>query len=176
MAESTGRPTDSPRDAEAAVTLLFRTHRMELIRLALLLVDDQATAEDVVQDAFLQLHRRWFFIRDQAKALPYLRAAVLNGSRSKLRRRRTERAHRPELAVSSPSAEKTALWRDSHREVVEALRTLSRRQREVLVLRYYLDLSEKEIAATLGIGQGSVKSHASRGLASLAAILGASDE
>jgi RNA polymerase sigma-70 factor (sigma-E family) len=156
-----------PRDADEGVTALFRAHAGGLRRLARLLVDDEATAEDVVQDAFLRLHRRWFRLREPDKALAYLRTSVLNGARSRLRRRRTERGYRP-THEDQPSAERTVVAADDQRAVVEGLAGLPRRQREVLVLRYYLDLSEAEIAGALGISRGSVKSHASRGIAALA--------
>jgi RNA polymerase sigma-70 factor (sigma-E family) len=157
-----------PRSADEAVTALYRVHARGLRRLALLLVDDAESAEDVVQDAFVRLHRRWLVLRDPDKALAYLRTSVVNGSRSRLRRRRTERRFVPPAGDHHPSAEQTALRTADLRAVGDALAGLPRRQREVLVLRYYLDLSEAAIADALGISRGSVKSHASRGVAALA--------
>jgi RNA polymerase sigma-70 factor (sigma-E family) len=154
---------------------LYRDHYRDLVRLAALLLGDVATSEEVVQDAFVRVHlaRHRDRLRDDAKALPYLRSAVLNGARSGLRRREVRR--RP-LAIVRAGAvaaepERAALAGDEHRRVVAALRRLPARQRECLVLRYYLDLSEAEIAATLGISAGSVKTHASRGIAALASKL-----
>jgi RNA polymerase sigma-70 factor (sigma-E family) len=164
-----------PRGADEGVTALYRVHATALRRVAILLVDDRETAEDVVQDAFVRLHRRWLFLHDQDKALAYLRTSVVNGSRSRLRRRRTERAYVPPVAGEHPSAEHTVLRSADLRAVADGLTRLPRRQREVLVLRYYLDLSEAEIAGSLGISRGSVKSHASRGVAALAAELGAAE-
>jgi RNA polymerase sigma-70 factor (sigma-E family) len=158
-----------PRNADDAVTLLYRRHAGGLRRVAVLLVDDEETAEDVVQDAFIRLHRRWFLLRDPDKALAYLRTSVVNGSRSRLRRRRTERAFVPPPPGTHPSAEQAVLLAADLRAVSDGLAELPTRQREVLVLRYYLDLSEAEIADALGISRGSVKSHASRGISALAA-------
>lgn len=159
-------------DADAAVELLFREHRLHLVRLALLLVDDRETAEDVVQDAFAALHRRWDSITTHEAAIGYLRTSVVNGSRSVLRRRRTARAYRWPDAPAAASADAAALESERHREVLAALRRLPRRQREVLVLRYWAELPEAEIAAALGISVGAVKSSASRGRDAVAALLG----
>ena len=158
-------------DPTVAVSALFSAHHRRLIGLASLLVDDRQAAEDVVQDAFLALHRHWRRLRDPNAAVPWLNRAVVNGSRDAFRRgRRAERATlrlvpRPEALASAEHGvvshqESTRLWTG-----VTALPT---RQRQVLVLRYYLDQSESEIAETLGITRGSVKQHASRGLAALA--------
>ncbi len=166
-------PPDLPDRADEAVTALFRLHAHALTGLAVLLVSDAETAEDVVQEAFLGLYRRWFFIRDRQGALGYLRTAVLNGARSRLRRRRTERAYAAPYDVAAPSAETQAAERAEAGEILACVDNLPRRQREVLVLRYHLDLSEAEIAAELGISRGAVKSHASRGLAALAQRMGA---
>ena len=137
---------------------------MRLVRLAVLLVDDPSTAEDVVQEAFAGLHRHWAGLRDEAAALAYLRTAVVNGSRSVLRRRRTARDYVPPHQVNARSAESLALLSAEHQAVVDALGTLPPRQREVLVLRYYGGLSEAEIAEATGISRGTVKSTASSAL------------
>jgi RNA polymerase sigma-70 factor (sigma-E family) len=150
---------------------LYRTHRMRLVRLALLLVDEPATAEDVVQDAFSGLHRNWGNLRDGAAAVGYLRTAVVNGSRSVLRRRKTARDYTPPHAVNARSAESLAMLTAEHQAVVHALSQLPPRQREVLVLRYYGGLSESEIADAAGISKGTVKSTASRALDALQKIM-----
>ena len=155
------------------MTVLFHMHWASLVRLARLLVDDVETAEDVVQDAFAQLHRRWGSLRDPDRALFYLRAAVANGSRNHLRSRRVRRTHLQAVPVPMASAEAEALDREDHRAVLIHLRELPWRQRQVLVLRYYLDLSEAQIADALGISPGAVKSHASRGVTSLGRRIGA---
>jgi len=150
---------------------LYRTHRMRLVRLAVLLVDEPATAEDVVQEAFTGLHRHWSNLRDSGAALGYLRTAVVNGSRSVLRRRKTARDYTPPHQVNARSAESLAMLSAEHQAVVSALSKLPPRQREVLVLRYYGGLSEAEIAEAAGITRGTVKSTASRALEALQKIM-----
>ncbi|MFD6229177.1 RNA polymerase sigma factor [Streptomyces sp. NPDC060232] len=150
------------------VTALYHAHRLGMVRLAVLLVDDLATAEDVVQDAFTALYRRHGEqIADVDNALGYLRTSVVNTARSVLRRRRTVRAWTPPPTVDEPSAEDHVVLDEAHREVLAALARLTPRRRQVLVLRYWADLSEAEIATTLGISRGAVKSNASRGLDAL---------
>ncbi|MGI8684580.1 MAG: RNA polymerase sigma factor [Acidimicrobiales bacterium] len=147
---------------------LHRRHYSSLVRLASVLVDDIGTCEELVQDAFvaaLGRNRPW---RDEAKAPAYLRSAVLNGARTHLRRRVVRQRPKPlQVTGADRSPESDALASDEHRVVLDALRSLPERQREVLALRYYLDLSEAEIAETLGIAAGTVKTHAQRGLAAL---------
>ena len=163
-------------DRDQAVGALYRSHAAELTRLATMLTSDRASGEDVVQEAFAGLYRRWGALEDPEKAAGYLRTAVVNGSRSKLRRRMTERRyehlHLAEAWATAPSAEASAIDRDDARAVAQAVADLPRRQREVLVLRYHQDLSEAEIAEALGISKGAVKAYASRGLAAVAASLG----
>ena len=160
-----------PQDRDEAVAALFAAHHARLVGLAQLLVDDLPTAEDVVQDAFTALYRRWPWIRDRSAALSYLQASVANGGRSSLRRRRTVRATDLGKPGVAPSAESSAVANDDRRRLIAALRTLPPRQRQVLVLRYYLEQSEAEIAQSLSISRGSVKQHASRALAALNARL-----
>ncbi|MEV2192339.1 SigE family RNA polymerase sigma factor [Streptomyces phaeochromogenes] len=153
---------------EPGIDELYSHRRLDLVRLALLLVDDLPTAEDVVQDVFAALYRRYgerLTGLDNPDA--YLRTSVVNTSRSVLRRRRTVRAHVPERQGHAPSAEEPVLLREEHGEVIAALHRLTRRQREVLVLRYWSHLSEAQIADTLGLSRGAVKSTASRALAAL---------
>ncbi len=164
-----------PDGPAPAVTLtledLYRQHRMRLMRLAILLVDEPATAEDVVQEAFTGLHRHWAGLRDEAAALGYLRTAVVNGSRSVLRRRRTARAYVPPHSANARSAESLAMLTAEHQAVVTALGRLPPRQREVLVLRYYGSMTEAEIADATGVSRGTVKSTASRALDALQRIM-----
>src|SRR3954462_2613796 len=155
---------DLPADRDAGVTELFLGFHRQLVGFAMLLVDDLATAEDVVQDAFLSLPRRWTWLRDPQAAYEYLRTAVLNGSRSQLRRRRVRARRTEQSMLPGPSAETVAADHAEHEEIAAQLATLPRRQREVLVLRYYLDQTEAEIARSLSISAGSVKQHAARGL------------
>lgn len=160
------------RQAEAreAIAGLYEIHAVGMIRLGVVMLGDRAAAEDVVQEAFCGLFRHWARLSDPAKALPYLRSSVLNGCRSALRRRRT-RHDRPAGGApgwdTAESAEASALLGEEHREVLAALRGLPARQREALVLRFYLELDEPEIATVMGITQGTVKSTTSRALAAL---------
>lgn len=159
-------------DADEAVTALYTAHYRSLVRLSALLVHDAGTAEEIVQDAFVAMHGRWARLREPDKALAYLRQAVVNRSRSALRHRKVvERHSAGQELLDSPSAEHTVMVGLRHDAVIAALRRLPTRQRETLVLRYYADLSEAEIAETMGISRGAVKSHASRGLAALRPIL-----
>ncbi len=156
-------------DADEAVTRLFTAHYRPLVRLATLLLRDPQGAEEVVQDSYVALHTHWRRLRDPDKALAYLRQSVVNRSRSALRRRvvadrYTATARRVDNA---PSAEAGALGLLEHATVMAALRALPARQREALVLRYYADLSEAEIAEVMGVSRGAVKSHTARGVAAL---------
>jgi RNA polymerase sigma-70 factor (sigma-E family) len=159
------------RAADHAVTVLYHSHYAALVREAALLVGDVATAEDVVQDCFIAVHRAWWRVRDTGTAVFYLRRSVINKSRSVLRRRVVADRHPllPEPAL--PSAEDSALALAGASAVRAALRALPVRQREVLVLRYYADLSETQIAAVMGISRGSVKVHAARARNALRAAL-----
>ena len=166
------RADDGPVPAPAAPTLaeLYAAHRLRLVRLAVLLVDDLESAEDVVQDVFARLQQGWR-LEDQNKALAYLQRAVVNGCRSVLRRRRTARSYVVPHEAHPAGPDDAAVLAEEHREVIQALQQLTTRQREVLVLRYWSDLPEHEIAVTLGISPGTVKSTASRALDALEKIL-----
>lgn len=162
----------APRwDADAAVDELYAAHYRRLVRLSVLLVHDVETAEEVVQDAFVAMHGRWRGLRDPDQGLAYLRQAVVNRSRSVLRHRGVRDRHPPPPVPDHPGADEQALRAERRRQVLDALRLLPTRQREVLALRYYLDLSEAEIAETLGISRGAVKSHASRAASALRHLL-----
>jgi RNA polymerase sigma-70 factor (sigma-E family) len=166
-----------PPEVRVDVHALYRTHWRYLVRMAVLLVDDVASAEDVVQDAFVALHRKGDGLRDPEAAVAYLRTTVLNLSRSVLRRRQVARKHlRVAEPEATPAADHDVLVKDEHRAALAAVRRLPRHQREVLVLRYWSGLSEREIAQTLGISPGSVKSAASRGMAALQRMLGGERE
>lgn len=145
-----------------------------LVRLAALVLGDAGLAEQVVQDAFVRLYVRWGGRRRIERPGAYLRNAVLNGCRSQLRRMRVSDRHeaRRTVPVTPATPESEALAGAEHDRVVAALRSVSGRQREALVLRYYLDLSEAEMAAAMGVSAGSVKTHLHRGLAALAELLG----
>lgn len=159
--------------------MLYQVHGLNLVRLAVVMLGDQPTAEEVVQDAFLGLYRRWRALDDQDRALAYVRASVVNGCRMAYR----QRMRRERVAVGAAggfwqqerdiaeSAEAIALIGEEHREVMVALLRLPARQREALVLRYYMDLPEAQIAAVMQVSPGTVKSATSRGLAALGRLL-----
>lgn len=160
-------------DRDSVVSMLFAMHHARLVALAQMLVGDRATAEDVVQDAFASLYRRWSWLRDKGAAIGYVQTAVVNGARSQLRKRRDVGFAPIELSFDqqAPAADDALLRDEVHVALVAGLGELPIRQRQVVVLRYYLDQSEAEIASTLSISKGSVKKHASRALATLAARL-----
>ena len=158
------------RDADAAVTELYAAHYRTLVGLAALLLRDQATAEEVVQDAFVAMHGRWRRLRDSDKALGYLRRSVINGSRSAMRHRAVA-ARIATPPPDAPSAEQDAMTLLEHSAMVAALDRLPLRQREALVLRFYADMSPAQIAAAMGIGTSAVKGHTARGLSSLRTLL-----
>src|SRR3954447_4141010 len=161
---STSRPV--PVDSQGAVSALYQQHWVGLLRLAGLMVDDRQGAEDVVQVAFAGLYRRWP-LRGSDAALAYLRTAVVNRSRSVLRRRKVARLYIPPHQAPNDSAESDAVLGEERSQVQRALQALPRRTREVLVLRYYLDLAFAEIAQILGISESSARATSSRGLAVL---------
>jgi RNA polymerase sigma-70 factor (sigma-E family) len=174
--EPGNRAVPPGRAAPDDITSLFRGHYAELVRLALLVTGDRPTAEDVVQEVFASLHARGHQRGLSGDPLAYLRSAVLNRCRSVLRRRAVARrlggARDPRLTEPVQSAEHEVIVSEERRRVFAAMAALPRRRREVLVLRYYLSLSEAEIAAVLHISPGTVKSTAARGLAALARSLG----
>jgi RNA polymerase sigma-70 factor (sigma-E family) len=158
-------------DADRAVTVLYAAHYRSLVRLAALLLRDTATAEEVVQDSFVAMHGGWRRLRDNDKALSYLRQSVVNRSRSVLRHRVVVDRNAPKPPPDMPSAEQGAIILFERSAVVTALRTLPPRQREALVLRFYGDLSEAQIAAAMGISKGAVKSHTARAMTALRGVL-----
>jgi RNA polymerase sigma-70 factor (sigma-E family) len=174
-AAGAGTATDQARPATLAETDLFREHHLQLVRMAMVMVGDQATAEDVVQDAFERLHRRWPRLREPVDSLAYVRASVLNGCRSVHRRAAVARKHAPQLAPTGVAVgpENAAADRS---QMLTAMRLLPPRQREVLVLRYYVDLDVAEIASTLRIAPSAVRSNCTRGLAALGRTLGREDK
>lgn len=150
---------------------LYEEHFRSLVKLASMYVDDIETAEEVTQDAFVKMLSGTYRV-EPGKEAPYLRSVVLNGARSRLRKRRVRRLHHPDPAGTAPAAEIGGVQGVEQQRILLAMRNLSEKQSAVLILRYYLDLSEAEIAETLGIARGSVKSHAHRGLAKMASLLG----
>ncbi len=162
--------------ADEAVTVLYRAHALRLTRLAYVMIGDRGLAEDIVQEAFAGLHRRWGRLSDTSKAVFYLRSSVLNGCRTVLRRSTAARAltlidlgGEPMSVVAS--AEATALSAEERRALMSAIRRLPARQREALVLRFYLDEPEAEIARLMGIRPGTVRSTTYRALTALGRLL-----
>jgi RNA polymerase sigma-70 factor (sigma-E family) len=158
-------------DASDVVTEIYSAHYGQLVRLAVMLVHDVQTAEEVVQDSFEAMHLAWRRLRNTEKALAYLRQAIVNKSRSVLRHRKVVEMHPPKPAPDEQSAELAALTLIERSAVTSALRLLPVRQREAVVLRYYGDFSEADIAKAMGISRGAVKSHTARAMASLKSIL-----
>lgn len=166
----TGSWRDAAVPARAElVDVLFRRHYTALLRLAVVMLGNREAAEDAVQDAFVALHRRRWALREPEAAEAYLRAAVLNRCRSWIRRQVTQRAWRPLILVRDhqESSEETVVGREEVESLVAVMRTLARRQREVLACRYVLELSVAETAQVLQISEGSVKAHTHRGLHAL---------
>jgi RNA polymerase sigma factor (sigma-70 family) len=157
---------------EAAVAELFEIHHLPLVRLAVLLGADDA--EDVVAEAFYQLYRRWPRLRSPEAAATYLRSVVVNLTRMRIRHLQVVRKHAArsgDAQAHVASGEERAVLRDDQKALVDAVRSLPARQREALVLRFWLDLRESEIADAMGITAGSVKVHVSRGMAALSRVL-----
>jgi RNA polymerase sigma-70 factor (sigma-E family) len=176
-------PDDEPADrigssADVLAEVLTGQYA-SLVRLAAMLLDDAHVAEDIVQDAYVRVAGRHYRLRDPDKALAYLRQTVVNLARNSLRRRLVARRHAAPEARTAASAEDDAIGRFERQAVVRGLRSLSRRHREVLVLRYYLDCSVEDTAELLGLSTGAVKAYSSRGFQQLKSVLekeGASDE
>ncbi len=161
-------------DRDALVAELFAAEGARLVRMARLFTDDRNAAEDLVQEAFIRLHRAAHRINDPAKALPYLRSIVINRARDHNRRGLMSLRHQEALpAGSAPDAPEDALLLDEQRlRVVEELRQLSPRQRDCILLRFYLELTEVETAEVLGISNNSVKTHCRRGMEALRQRMG----
>ena len=171
-AEPAGAPTVTPDlDAAGVMVALFTAHYRSLVRLAALLLRDTWTAEEVVQDSFVAMHTNGRRLRDSGNALQYLRQCVLNRSRSVLRHRLVVERHAPQPLPDMPSAEHGAMTLLERSSVIAALHRLPQRQREVLVLRYYADLSGPQIASVMGISQGAVKCHIARALKAMRSTL-----
>jgi RNA polymerase sigma-70 factor (sigma-E family) len=171
LSEAVYAPAGRAWDASDVVTEIYTAHYNQLVRLAVMLVHDLQTAEEVVQDAFEAMHLAWRRLRDTEKALSYLRQAIVNRSRSVLRHRKVVEMHAPKPAPDEQSAEHAAMTLIERSEVTTALRSLPVRQREAVVLRYYGDFSEADIAKAMGISRGAVKSHTARAMAALKTIL-----
>ncbi len=165
VVEPVARPT-----VESAYAELFAAHFTGLVRLAGLLGADDP--EDVAQEAFVRLHTHRATLRDPGAAPAWLIRTVVNLTRSRRRRLGLARRRTPHEIATAPAAETTAVERAEHRAVLAALERLTTRQRQVLVLRYWSDLPLRDIAATLGLPVGTVKSNLARGLDAVGRELG----
>jgi RNA polymerase sigma-70 factor (sigma-E family) len=161
-------------DRDALVSELFRLEGARLVRLARLFTDDRNAAEDLVQEAFIRLHRAAHRIKDPTKAAPYLRSIVINLARDHNRRGLMSLRHQEAIpAGANPDApEDLLVMDDERRRLLEEVRALSPRQRDCVLLRFYLELSESEIAETLDISRNAVKTHCRRGMDTLRSRLG----
>lgn len=153
------------------LTETYRAHYRSLLGLAALLLDDTASCEDVVQEAFIRVHSARRRVRDPEKTLAYLRQTVVNLSRSALRRRILGLKLLSKPMPDMASAEEGAYDQLERDDLIKAMKGLQRRQREVLVLRYFADMTEAQVAETLGISLGSVKAYGSRGIAALRVVM-----
>ena len=161
-------------DRDALVAELFRLEGVRLVRLARLFTDDRNAAEDLVQEAFIRLHRAAHRIKDPSKAAPYLRSIVINLARDHNRRGLMSLHHQEAIpaGVEPDAPEDVLVMDDERRRLLDEVRALSPRQRDCLLLRFYLELSESEIADTLDISKNSVKTHCRRGMDTLRIRLG----
>jgi RNA polymerase sigma-70 factor (sigma-E family) len=168
-------PSRTVSAAADVVAALHLAHYRSLVRMAVLLVDSESCAEEVVQDAFLKLMRRWSTLRDVGSAEAYLRRTVVNGARDQLRSRRVRRLVRMPTVAPASSADEPVMREETSRQLIAALAALPPRQREVLVLRYFSELSERQVADCLAVSVGTVKSSAHRGLVALRTALEEAD-
>ena len=153
---------------EVQLEALYLAHYRQMVGLALLILGGNAAAEDIVQEAFIRVYGSWSKIRDPDRAASYLRITTINLARSVLRRQQTALRHAPDPAAEPAGPEEQALTKVRNAGVMDALRLLPRRQQQVIMLRYYADLSVLETAQTLQISAGAVKKHGFRALANLA--------
>lgn len=167
LADAALAPIPVHCDADRALTAMYGDHYRCLVGLALLLVQDLTTAEDVVQDSFVAMRTAWSRQRDSGEALAYLRRSVVNRSRSAPRHRAVIEPDSCPPGAAVRGAEPGALPSPEDATVVGALRSLPARQREALVLRYYGDLPEAQVAAAMGVSQGAMRRHLSRATAAL---------
>lgn len=158
--------------ADQALTDIYCTEYDSLVRMAASLVSDVPTAEEVVQDSFVATQAAWPQLRDRDKVLAYVRQSVMNRARSVIRRRMVVDRHPPNREPDAPSAEYSAIIELERSMVLSALRLLPHRQREVLVLRFYLGLREGQIASTMGVTKGTVKVHIARAMTAMRDALG----
>jgi RNA polymerase sigma-70 factor (sigma-E family) len=158
-------------NVDRALTVLYREHYHALVRLAVLLVRDVATAEKLVQDSFVAMHGRWRRLGDSDRALSYLRESVVSRSRLVPRPRAAEVRRGPGSPPDPPSAEHGPIALLERSSVMAAIRALPRRQQEALVLHHYGKLSPAQIAAAMGVSEGAVQGHTARAMTALRSVL-----
>jgi RNA polymerase sigma factor (sigma-70 family) len=163
-------PAGAQPGADQAIMAIYGTEYRSLVRLAAVLVGDVGIAEEVVQDSFVAMHGAWNRLRDRDRALAYLRQRVINRSRSVLRQGMVADGNAPKPGIM-PSAEQGAITQPERSAVTSAMHTLSPRQREALMLRFYLDLSERQAASAMGISLGAANYHTARAKAALLSVL-----
>jgi RNA polymerase sigma factor (sigma-70 family) len=165
-------PADAQPDADQAITAIYSTEYRSLVRLAAVLVGDVGIAEEVVQDSFVALYGAWSRLRDRDKALTYLRQRVINRSRSALRQGTVADGNAPTRKQGIMlSAEQGAITQPERSAVMSAMYALSPRQREALMLRFYLDLAERQAASAMGISLGAANYHTARAKAAMLSVL-----
>ena len=157
----------SPQDADREVTALYLTHYRPLVRIAALLVQDLAAAEEIVQDSFVAVHAAWRRLPDAEHALSYLHRSVVDRSRAALRRHVVVDKLAPRLAPDVPSDPGETSIEVERSAFISALWTLPSREREVVVLRYFADLPETQVASATGISETAVKAYAAQAMSSL---------
>lgn len=171
VGELTGSARDGSRQRDHLIEALYAEHYQSLLRAALLLLDGSDAAEDVVQEAFIRTYGAVGRLSDPGTAGAFLRTTMVNLTRGRWRRHLVALRHPPKPPPAPVGPEDAAVASVRHSKVIDALRALPRRERECLVLRYYLELSEAETAASLGISVGAVKGYTSRGRAALATAI-----
>ncbi len=165
--------TAAELDRRALMEDLYQRESVSLVRLARLFTDDRNAAEDLVQEAFIRLFHSAHRIQDAARVAAYLRSIVLNLARDHNRRGLMSLRHQDAMVDRAvpEQPDEEVVRTEGQAAILDALRSLSPRQRDCLVLRFYLELSESEIAGTLDISANSVKTHCRRGLAAMASLL-----
>jgi RNA polymerase sigma-70 factor (sigma-E family) len=161
-----------PNDREAAVRALYEDRYAELVRFATFILGDVHAAEDASQEAFARIYDAWDRLDDPDRAVAYLRATVVNLSRGRHRRRLVAERKQPPRPGPVQSAEDDAMGRARNNAVLAAVSALPSRQKACVVMRHWLRMTEGEIAATLDVSIGSVRTHNKRGTEALQRKLG----
>jgi RNA polymerase sigma factor (sigma-70 family) len=165
-------PAEAQSDAGQAITAIYGTEYRSLVRLAAALVGDVGIAEEVVQDSFVAMYGAWSRLRNRDKALAYLRRRVISRSRSALRQGMVADGNAPAIKPGNvPSAGQGALTQPERSAAISAMHALSPRQREALMLRFYLDLSKAQAASAMSISLGAANYHTARAKAAMLSVL-----